>query len=308
MDTSMTMPERAIPLYGLIPTTLLLLVPLIIALVRIRSTPGRFVIGAVWLRLVMDAYAPYTTPKIAAGLSINAVVSILVVVVGLTMVGLRYLRLVWMVPIYALVAIIALSAFVNHVPMEMVEQMTKFAYLVLIILGTMRGAQDVTPPRMAGALMAAYLPPLFFLVTSIALGITKQGESDGSVSYVGGYTHESVFSIALAYWGDLQIELIRPENKSPSIYDGCAGAGLHHVCILTGDLARARQIALGAGATLLVEAKVGADGGVIYVDSGSGPGGIVEILKPASGSGDLFAMIKSASRDWDGSEPVRKLG
>ncbi len=198
MDPSMLKPERAIPLYGLIPTTLLLLVPLVIALVRVRSTPGRFVIGAVWLRLVMDAYAPYTTPKIAAGLSINAVVSILVVVVGLFMVGVRYLRLVWMVPIYALVAIIALSAFVNRVPMEMVEQVTKFAYLVLIILGTMRGAQDITPPRMAGALMVAYLPPLFFLVTSIALGITKQGESDGSVSYVGGYTHESVFSIALA--------------------------------------------------------------------------------------------------------------
>lgn len=198
MDPSTILPERAIPLYGLVPTTLALLVPLILALVRIKSTPGRFVIGAVWLRLVMDAYAPYTTPKLVAGLSINAIVSILVVVVGFFMVGVRYLRLAWLVPVYALVAVIALSAFINHVPITMVEQMTKFAYLVLIILGTLRGAQDVTPPRMAGALMAAYLPPLFFLVTSIALGITKQGESDGSVSYVGGYTHESVFSIALA--------------------------------------------------------------------------------------------------------------
>jgi hypothetical protein len=198
MNPSTMIPERAIPLYGLLPTTIAVLVPLIFALIRIKSTPGRFVLGAVWLRLVMDAYAPYTTPKLGAGLSINAIVSILVVVVGLFMVGIRYLRLVWLVPVYLLVAIIGLSAFVNHVPMTMVEQTTKFAYLILIILGTLRGGLDVTPARMAGGLMVAYLPPLFFLATSVALGITKQGESDGSVSYVGGYTHESVFSIALA--------------------------------------------------------------------------------------------------------------
>ncbi len=116
------------------------------------------------------------------------------------------------------------------------------------------------------------------------------------------------FTIALAYWGDMQIELIRPENDAPSIYDGLAGNALHHVCILTDDLAAAKRTTDAAGCTLLVEGKVGEDGGVIYVDSGGGPGSIVEILQPASGSDALFAMIKDASVGWDGSEPVRKLG
>ncbi len=116
------------------------------------------------------------------------------------------------------------------------------------------------------------------------------------------------FTIALAYWGDMQVELIRQENDAPSIYKGAEGGALHHTCILTDDIAAAKATALAAGAELLVEAKVGTDGGVIYVDTGNGPGSIVEILQPASGSDGLFDMIKAAGQGWDGSDPVRKLG
>ncbi len=117
-----------------------------------------------------------------------------------------------------------------------------------------------------------------------------------------------VFTLALAYWGDMQIELIRQENDAPSIYRDAKGGALHHMCILTGDIAEAKATALAAGCKLLVEAKVGDDGGVIYVDPGGGPGSIVEILQPATGSDALFSMIKAASVGWDGSEPVRRLG
>lgn len=123
-----------------------------------------------------------------------------------------------------------------------------------------------------------------------------------------GQSSDCRFTIALAYWGDMQVELIRQENDAASIYKGAEGGALHHTCILTDDIAAAKATALAAGAELLVEAKVGADGGVIYVDTGNGPGSIVEILQPASGSDGLFAMIKAAGQGWDGSDPVRKLG
>lgn len=137
----------------------------------------------------------------------------------------------------------------------------------------------------------------FFMLENIALeDMTYRGRPSNFI-----------FSIALAYWGDLQVELIRRENDAPSIYDG-ADEGLHHTCILTDDVSKARDIALAAGAKLLVEAKVGDDGGVLYVDTGNGPGSIVEILQPASGSDGLFAMIKAASIGWDGSDPLRRIG
>ena len=138
----------------------------------------------------------------------------------------------------------------------------------------------------------------FFLIENIALeGMRYLGEPS-----------DCVFTIALAYWGDMQIELIRQENDAPSIYRGCEGGALHHTCVLTDDIETARCIAVTAGATILVEAKVGEDGAVLYVDTGGGPGTIVEILQPASGSDALFAMIKDASVGWDGRNPVRKLG
>jgi methylmalonyl-CoA/ethylmalonyl-CoA epimerase len=141
----------------------------------------------------------------------------------------------------------------------------------------------------------------FYLIQNIELG---------DMRYMGEPT-DCKFSLALAYWGDMQIELIRPENDAPGIYRGQYGVSgdvLHHTCILTSDLVQARKTAEAAGAKVLVEGTVGDDGGVIYVDTGGGAGSIVEILQPAAGSESMFAMIKAASVGWDGSDPVRKLG
>ena len=140
----------------------------------------------------------------------------------------------------------------------------------------------------------------FFLMENIQLG---------EMRYMG-EPSDCLFSIAIAYWGDMQVELIRQENDAPSIYRGQEGGALHHTCVLTDDIQQARQIAEELGAKILVEAKVAPDGAVLYVDTGGGPGpgSIVEILQMSTGSDGLFAMIKAASVGWDGSDPVRKLG
>ena len=120
----------------------------------------------------------------------------------------------------------------------------------------------------------------------------------------------SMFSIAIAYWGDVQIELVRAENAEPGLYNGeyAVTDRLHHICIFVDSIAEARAACAAAGAEILVEGKVGADGEVIYVDPGAGPGHVIEILQNASGTGALFQMIKEAAKDWDGSDPLRKPG
>lgn len=61
----------------------------------------------------------------------------------------------------------------------------------------------------------------FFLIEGIHLeGMKYRGQPT-----------DAVFDLALAYWGDLQIELIRPRDNHPSVYTGEYGAtgnGLHH--------------------------------------------------------------------------------
>lgn len=138
----------------------------------------------------------------------------------------------------------------------------------------------------------------FFLLENIELA---------NSTYLGA-PNGCVFSIALAYWGDIQVELIRQENDAPSIYRDAKGPNVHHTCVLTSDIASARALALASGAKILTEGDVAPDGAVLYVDTGGGSGSIVEILQPASGTQAVFDMIRNAALDWDGRDPVRRLG
>jgi methylmalonyl-CoA/ethylmalonyl-CoA epimerase len=140
----------------------------------------------------------------------------------------------------------------------------------------------------------------FFMLQNVQLGEMK---------YLGEPT-DAVFSIAIGYWGDIQIELIRAENDSPSIYSGeyAVKDRMHHVCLLVESMAEARSACAAIGARVLVEGKVGDTGEVIYVDPGAGPGHVIELLQPMEGSEALFAMMRDAARDWDGSDPLRIVG
>jgi len=138
----------------------------------------------------------------------------------------------------------------------------------------------------------------FYVLENVALGGMKyKGQPSGAV-----------FSIAIAYWGDVQIELIRAENAEPSIYTGeyAVNDRLHHICIFVDSIEEARRAA--AGAEILVEGTVGEDGAVIYVDPGNGPGHVIELLQNMTGAAEIFQMIKDAGKDWDGTDPLRILG
>jgi hypothetical protein len=115
------------------------------------------------------------------------------------------------------------------------------------------------------------------------------------------------FSMAIGYWGDIQVELVRQHNDAASIYNPnneAASDGLHHVCILVDDMARAREVCARVGATVLQEGKL-PGGEVIYVDTGGGPGTIVEILQLPPGGTAGFDFMRAQHETWDGSDPVR---
>jgi len=121
---------------------------------------------------------------------------------------------------------------------------------------------------------------------------------------------EAVFTVAWAYWGDLQIELIKPQDDHPSIYSGeyaDIGDGLHHVAFLIDDIEKAYAACERHGAEVVLEGNFG-NTRVIYADPGQGPGSLVEVLQQDPDGPDLFGMIKAASINWDGSDPVRSLG
>lgn len=122
------------------------------------------------------------------------------------------------------------------------------------------------------------------------------------------------FSIAIAYWGEMQIELVKQHNDAPSIYKRWRDEGregLHHMCIVVDDMAQARRVCAAAGARVAQEADVAGGGEVIYVDAGGGlgsPGGLVELIRLPQSTLDAFDEMRETCRHWDGRDPLRRLG
>jgi hypothetical protein len=139
----------------------------------------------------------------------------------------------------------------------------------------------------------------FFLFENIALDDMRYR----------GQPSDARFTVAIAYWGDVQIELVRAENDGPAHYNGPYGVKdqLHHTLILVDDWGTALSAMAEADVEVIVSGTFGG-GNVVYVDPGSGPGGLVEMMEAGQGVTDLFAMMKAAAVDWDGSDPVRTLG
>ena len=129
-------------------------------------------------------------------------------------------------------------------------------------------------------------------------------------SYHRGQPTDAVFSIAIAYWGDVQVELVQQHNDGPSIYKEWRDAGhegMHHSCILVDDIAEAQRAAEAAGGVIAQEIR-GQGWGVFYADMGGGPGTMIEVMQASAATLERFAIMKQASIGWDGSDPVRRFG
>lgn len=117
------------------------------------------------------------------------------------------------------------------------------------------------------------------------------------------------FSMAIAYWGDTQIELIVQHNDAPSIYRDWRQAGMegvNHICIVVEDIHAARALCVDQGHTIAQELYY-EGGGAIYVDAGGGPGTLTEMVQLSPDQRTRFAAYKEAARNWDGTDPVREL-
>jgi hypothetical protein len=116
------------------------------------------------------------------------------------------------------------------------------------------------------------------------------------------------FDAAIAYTGDLMIELIRPQG--PSIFKEfleAGGKGVHHFAAFADDMAAAAaQIQAGGG--VRVQGGTLPDGSSIaYFEMGGPEPSILEIACLQPGALGLFAAIKAAGAGWDGTTKLLTL-
>jgi len=117
------------------------------------------------------------------------------------------------------------------------------------------------------------------------------------------------FSIALGYFGTMQIEIVRQHNDAPSMFKDWRAAGregVQHLCVLVDDLAPVRAQIAQVNGTIVQEAELpNASGAVLYADFGAGPGTIMEYLQISAAGRAGFAFMHAAHVAWDGKDPIR---
>lgn len=127
-----------------------------------------------------------------------------------------------------------------------------------------------------------------------------------------GESHPLHIRAALAYSGPMQIELIELIGNTPSAYLDFLGdghEGLHHIGYLSEDYDADLQRALDAGMVIEQSGVVlSEDGRFAYFESDGHPGTVMELIAVTDTNREIFQMIKAASENWDGTEPVRRMG
>lgn len=192
----------SLPEYALYPASVLLGVVLVVAVVRVREPTARFVMIAIWLRTMLSAYHGITYQPALGGLSINALASAAVFAVGLWIARPRGWRLKALVPVYGLIAMLAISGALNRELVNTANAAVKWGYFLVILLCAYQAVRRMGHAAFAGALLAAFAPPVVLQWISVALDVSKRADASGARSYIGGYEHEAAFSVILvgALW------------------------------------------------------------------------------------------------------------
>jgi hypothetical protein len=117
-------------------------------------------------------------------------------------------------------------------------------------------------------------------------------------------------SVAVAQWGEVQVELIQQFNESPSIYShfpGRAAGGLQHVGVMTTSVRDDLEQLRTRGIEAVQQGSTANGIRFAYINTDQHPGGMIELIEHGPAIDGFFAMVRDAAQGWDGSKPVRRL-
>lgn len=156
-----------------------------------------FAVYAIFFRFLLSAFHPITFPAVVGPFSINALYSVLVIGLGFWFIDFRLLRLRFLLPVYGLILLIAISASYNGTLKDSIQSLLKWLFFLVIALAVYESVIRAGRAVVLEKLLMSFSIPVVLQLLSVALGYSKATENDSSVSYVGGYNHEAVFSVML---------------------------------------------------------------------------------------------------------------
>lgn len=118
-------------------------------------------------------------------------------------------------------------------------------------------------------------------------------------------------TVAIGYWGDVQIELIRQRNAVPSIYTDFAarhGSGLQHMGVITESVERDLAHLSLQGIEPVQHGTTRAGMRFAYVSTDQHPGAMIELIESNPRMLKFFGKMRAAAQHWDGKDPIRPIG
>ena len=117
-------------------------------------------------------------------------------------------------------------------------------------------------------------------------------------------------SVAIAQWGEIQIELIVQHDTAPSIYTEFAarhGAGLQHVGVMTDSVDRHLESLREFGIEPVQWGETAAGMRFAYIDTDLHPGAMIELIESGPAVEAFFSKVRKGASAWDGTRPLRRL-
>lgn len=156
-----------------------------------------FVVVALWLRYTLAAFHQITYDPLIAGLSINALGSISVVLLGILVLPNITFRLRQYLVFYAFFAVIIISGLINSEYKGLINVLVKWGYFFTLSAAVFLSLRLQPAKVVFKTLLVPFLLPVSLQILSVLLGEVKATENDGSASYIGGYNHEAAFSMII---------------------------------------------------------------------------------------------------------------
>src|SRR5262249_15039465 len=170
------------PIYITLPVWGVILVLVLVRTWRLRESCATFLLLATWFRYGIATFHQYTYPPVILGLSLIALTSIAVIVIGTVVVGGRTLLLRRLAPIYGTILVILISALVNQRWIEAVNATLKWLYLIVFALAAYLAIRRRGSEPIFRSLAVIFAGPIVLQWLSVAWELKTTGV-DGTSFY-----------------------------------------------------------------------------------------------------------------------------
>ena len=166
----------------------------------ILDWPSRLLMIFLWVRWTLAGMHPLTTTPKVAGQSIIALVTLAMIGLLVLAIRRRDLRAPHLVIFIPMVLLAVVSGVYNLEIKGLINELVGWTVFTCVLILTLDSARINGLDRTMRGVLCATITPVLLQLGTIVTRRSVGGELDGTISFIGGYPHESVISRILFFF------------------------------------------------------------------------------------------------------------